>query len=249
MAFLLGACQVLTDAKEAEQFFDPEDQMDVAEMVKCLDVVGKLSEVHEQRFPQAWRSSAGNMMKFQELKVLGYVARLTSTLIIGHVGGAEEDGTHLSVSEYLERCSRLSHMLFFLFRKNKTDFCAAQNYRNWQDTVKNMFVNVALAQEHGITNFYFFLNSNNKIEQLFGISRSTRRGNLNFDCLDRRDKRGDAVLMQWIYSEHPEWDRSARRLPTLSTERILIRGEETLKLPTSTLLSVGMKERHGLLQS
>ena len=62
LAFLLGACQVLTDAKEAERLFDPEDQMDVAEMVKCLDVVAKLSEVHEQRFPQAWRSSAGNMV-------------------------------------------------------------------------------------------------------------------------------------------------------------------------------------------
>ena len=116
------------------------------------------------------------------------------------------------MSEYLERCSRLSHMLFFLFRKNKPDFCAVKNYRNWQDTVGNMLVNVALAQEHGITDFYFFLNSNKRIEQLFGISRSTRRGNLNFDCLDLRDRLGDAVLIQWIYSEHPEWDRSVRRL-------------------------------------
>ena len=134
------------------------------------------------------------------------------SLIIGHDGGAEEDGNHLSVSEYLERCSRLSHMLFFLFRKNKTKFCAAQNYRNWQDTVKNMFVNVALAKVHGIPNFWFFLNTNKRKEQLFGILRSCGRGNVNFDCLDLRDRLGDAVLIQWIYSEHPEWDKSARRV-------------------------------------
>ena len=64
----------------------------------------------------------------------------------------------------------------------------------------------------GIKDFFFFLNTNKRLEQLFGIGRSTRGGNLNFDCLDLRDRLADAVLIQWIYSKHPEWDKTSRRL-------------------------------------
>ena len=75
-----------------------------------------------------------------------------------------------------------------------------------------MFVNVSIAKKHGVKHFWFFLNTNKRLEQLFGILRSFRRGNLNFDCLDLRDRLGDAGLIQWIYSEYPEWDESSRRL-------------------------------------
>ena len=89
---------------------------------------------------------------------------------------------------------------------------AAQNYRNWQDTTKTMFVNVFLAEKHGIEHLYFFLNANKRLEQLFGILRSLRRGDLNFSCLDLRDIIGDAGLTQLIYSEFPEWDNTPRSL-------------------------------------
>ena len=111
-----------------------------------------------------------------------------------------------------KKSSRLSHMLFFLYRRNKTAFLAAQNYRNWQDTIKNMFMNVAVAQHHGIEDFYWFLNTNKYLEQLFEIIWSMIQGNMNFDCLDLRDRLGDAVMIQWIYSDHPEWDRPSRRI-------------------------------------
>ena len=51
---------------------------------------------------------------------------------------------------------------------------------------------------HNIKDFYFFLNSNKRIEQLFGILRSMIGGNMNFDCLDLRDRLADGVLVQWI---------------------------------------------------
>ena len=47
---------------------------------------------------------------------------------------------------------------------------------------------------------------------MFGILRSLRQGNLNFSYLDLRDRLGDAVLIQWIYSEYPEWDQPSRKL-------------------------------------
>ena len=44
------------------------------------------------------------------------------------------------------------------------------------------------------------------------------RGNMNFDCLDVQDRLGDSVMVQWIYAEHPEWDRAPRKL-TNSVDR------------------------------
>ena len=104
--------------------------MDVGEMVKCLDAIGKLADIPFIMFPRAWQDSVRNKVIYRAMRLLGHVMRLMCSLIIGHDGGALEDGNHLSVSEYLERCSRLSHILFFVFRRNKTNFMAAQNYRN-----------------------------------------------------------------------------------------------------------------------
>ena len=212
LAKYMAMSSILSDDAEAERLFNPEDAMDVCEMVKCLDVVGRLSDVPFISFPKEWQQSTGNRVVYQELRLLGHVMRLMCTLIIGHEGYASDDGKNLSVSEYLERCSRLSFLLFFLFRRNRTKFLANQNYRNWQDTMKNMFTTVSLGKANGVKRFYFFLNTNKRIENLFGILQSMIRGNMNFDCLDMRDRLGDSVLIQWIYSEHPEWDRSARRL-------------------------------------
>ena len=102
LVYLLGQCQILTDPREAECLFNPEDLMDVANMIKCLDYIGKLSNVHWHAFPHAWRSVSGNRTKYKEIKVLGHVTRLMCALIIRHDSGAMEDSNHLSVSGHFE---------------------------------------------------------------------------------------------------------------------------------------------------
>ena len=39
-------------------------------------------------------------------------------------------------------------------------------------------------------------------------------GDMNFNCLDLRNRVADTSLVEWVYSQHPEWNRSARRLNT-----------------------------------
>ena len=117
------------------------------------------------------------------------------TMIIGHEGAADEEGVHFSARECLTVCSRLSHLLLFLFRRNKTRFCKTQNYRNWQDIIKNVFVTDSIAKMNGVKKNYFFINTNKALEQLFGILRSMRRGNLIFDCLDLSCRIRDAGLI------------------------------------------------------
>ena len=48
---MLGASRLLIGAEEAENLFNPEDQIDISEMVKCLDIIRKISEIYLQRFP------------------------------------------------------------------------------------------------------------------------------------------------------------------------------------------------------
>ena len=212
LARYTGLAGIVTDSGEANRLLDPEENTDVAEMAKCLDKVGKLTELDILCFPPDWHNDQSKKTLVREMRLLGNVRLVMCALIIGHDGGALEDGDHLSVSEYLVRCSRLSHLLFFLFCKNKTKVLAAQNFRNWQDTIKNMFLSVTLGKLRGVDHFYFFHNTNNRLEQLFGILRSMINGNMNFDCLDLQDRIADATLVQWIYTQHPEWDRSARKL-------------------------------------
>ena len=75
------------------------------------------------------------------------------TLIIVHEGELDATYVHLSVSLFLVVCSTLAHVLFFLYRKYKTASIPAQHYQNWQDTIKNMYVAVVLAQGCEAENF------------------------------------------------------------------------------------------------
>jgi len=74
----------------------------------------------------------------------------------------------------------------------------------------------------GVEYFWWFLNTYKRIEQLFGITRSMRGGNLNYDCLDLRDRLGDSALVQWIYAQYPQWDEASRRLNSSANRKNII---------------------------
>ena len=196
ISLLMGKTRIVSSPKAAHKLFHPDDLMDVLETVLCLHAVGRLSNIPFSAFPVDWRSVSENQQKFKEMRVLGLVSKLMCVSIVGHYDNVQEEGNHLSISEYLTMLSELAHVLFFLFRRNKTDFIATQNYRNWQEMIKNMFISVTLAKVNGVKHFYWFLNTNKKIEEFFGILRSMRKGNLNFDCLDLRNRAADAGLVQ-----------------------------------------------------
>jgi len=59
---------------------------------------------------------------------------------------------------------------------------------------------------------WWFLNTTKRLEQLFGVLRSQRNGNLNFDCLDLRDRLATCVGISQVLSRHPEWKAPSRRL-------------------------------------
>jgi hypothetical protein len=203
---------IIHSAEEAHRLFHPDDLMDVLEMARCLYAVGKLSTVAWSDFPADWRSTAENYQKFNEARVLGRVSFLMCVSIVGHEDNIEDEGKHLSISEYLTILSEMAHLLFFLYRRHKTEFVAAQNYRNWQEMIKNMYVSLTLAKVNRVSYWYWFLNTNKRIEEFFGILRSLRGGDMNFDAADLKHRVGDASLINWIYARHPEWKKDSKRL-------------------------------------
>ena len=98
---LLAHANIVDDALQAERLSDPENDMDVKEMVECLVAIATLDNSPWLNFPDTWRSTAGNRTIYNEMRNLGLVARATCAMIIGHEGKVDEEGDHLSVSEYL----------------------------------------------------------------------------------------------------------------------------------------------------
>jgi len=151
---------------------------------------------------------------FRELRLLGHIFHCMAVLIIGHETAYKSDEIkpHLSISHLLTVASMLSHLLFTCIRLKALGFLAPQNYRNWQDTIKSMFVSVAMHRFHNITNYYWFLDSSKRLEQFFGRLRSIQGGDLNFNVAGLKERTADAAGIARIYAEHPEWDTTSRKL-------------------------------------
>ena len=106
--------------------------------------------------PGDYVSLPGICDTLKELELYGKLAGSMVAMIVGHKDGVTVEGKHMSVTDYLTNCSTFGFIMFFLFRKKRSKFMPAQHYRNCQDTVKNMFIYVALAKAHGINEFCFF---------------------------------------------------------------------------------------------
>ena len=218
LAKWFGMSGVVKTESQALKLLNPDDNMDVKEMVRYLQAVKKIASKPYEELPLSFKSRPGSADEYRAIKLYGEVEGCLAALIIGHHGSLDEDGTHMSVTEILQTAAKFSFLLFFIFRKHKTAFFPNQHYRNCQDTVKNMFVCVTLAKVNGIKDYIFFQNSTKRLEQLFGVVRSMVGGDLNFDSLGLRRRLGDASALSQIYARHPEWDSPPRKL-TCSFDR------------------------------
>ena len=103
--------------------------------------------------------------------MLHYISEQGDLLMAEADGGScrslDDKGEQLSVSVYLTVYSILTHVFFILISKHRTKYTPTQYYRNWQDTIKNFFLAVVVAQVHGIEYFFQFLNVNRRLGQLF----------------------------------------------------------------------------------
>lgn len=205
---------IFSTPEEAELILNPADAMDVYEMTLCLQAVAMFARIPFTSYPIHFQSDIANAAIFREPRLLGNVFHYMAILIIGHDGvyKSKDQGNHYSITELLVAGSTLSHLLFYLFRRNKSKFLPSQNYRNWQDTIKSMYVSVTMHKTNNIANYWWFLDITKHLEQFFGILRSMRGGDLNFTLIGLRDRMVDATTIGHIYAENPHWNTLSRKL-------------------------------------
>ena len=79
--------------------------------------------------------------------------------------------------------SKLAHLYFVVYRKNKAKFCPHQHYHNTQTMCRSPYYSVAACKGLGIKEYYIFQDSSDRLEQLFGRARMAQRSNRNFDAV------------------------------------------------------------------
>ena len=124
--------------------------------------------------PLLTRCTSWLLLQVPEIQIIAHVADCLYTLMMGK---------GLSVSDHLTNLAKLAHILFVCYRQNGTCFLAAHNYANLQSVVKGAFTSVAMAKKAGIGKYFIFQESDDRLEQLFGILRTMAGQNRNMDIM------------------------------------------------------------------
>ncbi|KAL1658019.1 hypothetical protein GGF50DRAFT_68089, partial [Schizophyllum commune] len=121
----------------------------------------------------------------------------------------------LTLDEQLEHASSAAHMLLPLFKHNnaKGKFLPTQLLIDLMLMIKNLFFCVAKAKvDRPRSNFYAILLGTDRVETLFGILRTMVGNDSNLDVLQLALRATGTIEVANILANHPEWDRSPRRL-------------------------------------
>lgn len=116
-----------------------------------------------------------------------------------------------SVSEHLSNLSTLAHILFVVYRKSRTSFMPAQTYENIITFIVAHYKSVAQMKVENITApFYIFQNSDDRLENLFGILRSLVRGMRGFDGVQFEERATGAMQVAGVFADKPHWEAPSR---------------------------------------
>lgn len=90
-------------------------------------------------------------------------------LFTGFLVGPYTD-TSMSLTNQLTSLAAAAHLLFVLYRQNRTSFCPGQFYYDVQSLIKSAYWSVAKQQLLDPTsNFYIIQNGSDQLENNFGI--------------------------------------------------------------------------------
>lgn len=121
----------------------------------------------------------------------------------------------LNLDEQLIHLSTAAHLALFLYRDNmaRTKFMPAQSYIDIMLMIKNVYFCVAKAKvDNPSGKFYIILLGTDRIEVFFGLIRTAVGTDMNVDMIQLGSRASGLTEVAIILAEHPEWDRSPRRL-------------------------------------
>lgn len=153
--------------------------------------------------------------QLKELQILGYYAQHLFEVVTMQSGSPEmwdsADTKFLALSDLVRSADRLSHLDFIHFREGGTKFVPAQHYYNTQIMLRAHKVAIATSKAMNIKQYWFYQNADDREEGFFGMQRVLEAGR-NFDTIQLEERGSELMVLDDIYTRHPDWKRTARRL-------------------------------------
>ena len=198
-----------TEAEVAEAFAEgSEDAQNVSAMVKFLRLMSKFTEKTKAGFCAPRRGTPMFRMQLKALHVLALYCRNFVEVITGLDALKNE---RIPLSELMRRASRVAHYAFVLFRRHATKFIPGQHYGNTQAMIKAKFISVASCQALNIPYYFSYFDSDQRLEELFGIQRCMECGS-SMDMIQFEERGGSIMGCAKIYSDRPELNKTSSRL-------------------------------------
>ncbi|KAJ7717383.1 hypothetical protein B0H16DRAFT_1338120, partial [Mycena metata] len=128
----------------------------------------------------------------------------------------------MDLSTQLTHLSTAAHLLLdlYLYNDARTRFMPSQTFVNLMIMIKNVFFCVAKTKvDIPEGKFWIILLGTDRLEVFFGLIRTAIGTDANVDLLQLASRGTHTTEVQVILSEHPEWDRTPRRikLPAITT--------------------------------
>ncbi|KAJ7701118.1 hypothetical protein B0H17DRAFT_906357, partial [Mycena rosella] len=121
--------------------------------------------------------------------------------------------TELSLLEQIESLVKFSHLICAIYIQNGTAFMPNQLYADIQAMIKNAVLMVPKTRPiNGELKVFICRLGYDVLEALFGRARMLGGHSPNCSTGELRDHFGSAMTLDYIYEEHPEWERKPRRL-------------------------------------
>ena len=127
--------------KDVEYVPNLDDSICVSLMVEYLHLVAAAREIPLNILEGAKYLSLSSICDTHtELELREILAGSLAAMIVGRKTRVNQESDLMSIAEYLTNCSAFGFIVPFLFRYILAYFFSAQYYRNYQDSVKDMFM-------------------------------------------------------------------------------------------------------------
>eukprot|EP00966_Prymnesium_polylepis_P134145 3100796-Prymnesium_polylepis.1 len=132
--------------------------------MKLLLALASFRSKSADDFPDQRRNTPTFGAMFAELTIL---SKYSATMfeVVTMQSSKEANGTFLSLQQYDRAVSKLSHMLFAIFRASGSAFVPHQHYYNVQITCRGKYVSQAVSKAQGIDSYFPYQDADDREEQ------------------------------------------------------------------------------------
>ena len=182
----------------SSSLLEPKDYQNVPAAVKLMEEIGKIDE----------NPSILNKVSLDiknEIKLFILIVRKLLVIF-----------TEVSISLYeqLSSLASLSFLIFFIQRRNRTNFLTNDLYTDIQMTIQDSFWATYIFQKHA-SNFtedfklFLYLLGTDQLEAFFGVLRTQTHAS-NCSLYELYQRINLCLQIEKVYAEHPEWKQGSR---------------------------------------